>query len=140
MKKRIILLAGSLFVFANAPAHASHNTPESLEARTAPTGTLNIVEASANTGNAPDALPESGETVYNTACIACHAAGVAGAPKLGDIDNWAVRIAQGMDLLVDHAINGFQGSTGVMPPKGGNAALSDEAVTAAVQFMVDQSQ
>jgi cytochrome c5 len=80
------------------------------------------------------------EQVYNTACAACHEAGIAGAPKMGDAAAWAPRIEQGMDTLATHAIKGFQGSAGYMPPKGGRPDLSDDAVRAAVQHMVDASQ
>ena len=82
----------------------------------------------------------SGEEVYNTACSACHAAGIAGAPKFGDAAAWAPRIGQGMDTMVSHAINGFQGKAGYMPPKGGRTDLSDEAVRSAVEYMVDNSK
>jgi len=116
-----------------------HNTEEALDKRTAPVGTLNVAEAGESAISAGETA-EDGETVYNTACLACHGAGVAGAPKPGDTEAWNERIAQGMEVLVEHAINGFQGEVGMMPPKGGNAALSDAAVTAAVQFMVDQSR
>ena len=82
----------------------------------------------------------SGEEVYNTACAACHAAGIAGAPKLGDAAAWSARIGQGMDTLSTHAISGYQGSAGYMPPKGGRTDLSDDAVHAAVEYMVTQSK
>ena len=82
----------------------------------------------------------SGEEVYTTACSACHAAGIAGAPKFGDAAAWAPRIGQGMDTMVSHAINGFQGKAGYMPPKGGRTDLSDEAVRSAVEYMVDNSK
>jgi cytochrome c5 len=83
---------------------------------------------------------QSGEQVYNMACIACHGAGIAGAPRVGDIAGWADRITLGLDLLVNHAINGFQGSKGMMPPKGGNSSLTNDEVQAAVQYMVSQSE
>jgi len=86
---------------------------------------------------AASASLDSPEAVYNAACAACHGAGVAGAPKLGDGAAWSARIDQGMDTLVKHAIEGFQGSAGYMPAKGGNPALSDEQVRSAVQYMVD---
>lgn len=79
---------------------------------------------------------DSGKTVYDGTCIACHGAGVAGAPKFGDKAAWSARIAQGKDTLYTHAINGFQGKAGVMPAKGGNLALKDEDVRAAVDYMV----
>jgi cytochrome c5 len=68
--------------------------------------------------------------------MACHAAGVAGAPKTGDKSAWTPRIAQGANVLYDHALKGFQGKAGVMPAKGGNTALSDDDVKAAVDYMV----
>ncbi len=79
-----------------------------------------------------------GKEVYDMACFACHAQGIAGAPKIGDKALWEARIAKGMDTLFNNAINGFQGSAGVMPPKGGRMDLSDEDVKAAVTYMVDQ--
>ena len=72
--------------------------------------------------------------------MACHAAGIAGAPRVGDVAGWADRVAQGADTLYAHAIQGFQGNAGMMPPKGGNMALSDDEVKAAVDHMVAQSQ
>ncbi len=130
----------AILLFSNALAH--HNSPESLEARVAAVGTLNIDGGSAGVGvatnDADSAAPETGETVYNTNCATCHAGGIAGAPILGEVDDWEERIEQGMDSLVEHAILGFTGSFGVMPPKGGNTALNDNAVTAAVQFMINQ--
>lgn len=80
-----------------------------------------------------------GKEVYDSACSACHAMGIAGAPKLADKEAWSARIAQGNDLLYDHAINGFMG-VGLMPPKGGRADLSDDDVKAAVDYMVENSQ
>ena len=82
----------------------------------------------------------NGGQIYQSACMACHAAGIAGAPKTGDIDAWANRIAQGNETLYTHPIGGFQGNAGVMPAKGGNASLSDDEVKAAVDHMVAQSQ
>lgn len=82
----------------------------------------------------------SGEEVYNTACSACHAAGVAGAPKFGDTAAWGPRIEKGKDTLYTHAINGFQGQAGFMPPKGGRTDLSDDSVKAAVDYMVSHAQ
>ena len=82
----------------------------------------------------------SGPQVYNEACIACHGAGIAGAPTLEDTDNWAPRLAQGEDVLKEHAINGYTGSAGYMPPKGARMDLSDEEVAGAVDFMIGEVQ
>jgi cytochrome c5 len=81
-----------------------------------------------------------GETVYNQACVACHGAGIAGAPKFGDKAAWAARIAQGADVLHTHALQGFQGKGGFMPPKGGRTDLSDQSVINAVDYIVAAAQ
>jgi cytochrome c5 len=82
------------------------------------------------------AKAKSGEEVYNAACMACHVAGVAGAPKTGDKAAWAPRIAQGTATLYEHAIKGFK----TMPAKGGQSALSDDEVKAAVDYQVAKSK
>jgi len=81
-----------------------------------------------------------GEEVYNMACVACHGAGVAGAPKVGDKGAWAARIAKGDATLHEHAIKGFQGAAGFMPAKGGRTDLSDQSIINAVEFMVAGSK
>ena len=86
------------------------------------------------------AAAKEGKATYEGACAACHGMGIAGAPKLGDQAAWEARIAQGMDVLVDHAINGYQGDNGIMPAKGGRMDLSDEAVANAVAYMAESSQ
>lgn len=80
-----------------------------------------------------------GEMIYNNVCMACHTTGAGGAPKL-EASAWDERLAKGTDMLVDHAINGFQGAAGVMPAKGGRMDLSDEQVRASVEFMLAQIQ
>jgi cytochrome c5 len=82
----------------------------------------------------------SGPQVYNAACFACHGAGIGGAPKSGDAAAWSDRIGQGSDILGDHAINGYQGNAGYMPPKGGRVDLSDEEILTAVDYMVSESR
>lgn len=77
--------------------------------------------------------PVSGEEVYNTVCMACHAAGVAGAPMVGS-DALAQRLAEkGKDGLVSSVINGLN----VMPPRGGRPDLTDEQIVAAVEYMLE---
>ena len=77
-----------------------------------------------------------GKKVYETTCSACHASGVAGAPKLGDKAAWAPHLMHGTAGLLQSALKG----KGAMPPKGGNPSLSDDDVRAAVEFMVSQSK
>ena len=83
----------------------------------------------------PAAAAMSGEDIYNSSCVACHGIGIAGAPKVGDTEAWAPRIDQGLPTLYEHAIDGYQGNTGMMPPKGGAMSLSDDEIKAAVDYM-----
>jgi cytochrome c5 len=102
----------------NAPAPAPAAAPVKAAAVSAP---------AASKGSADGA----GKATYDATCSVCHAAGVAGAPKLGDKAAWAPRLKGGKDALVASVIKG----KGAMPPKGGNTSLSDDAVKAAVDYM-----
>lgn len=79
-----------------------------------------------------------GKTIYDQLCGACHTSGAGGAPKTGDKAAWTARIAQGEATLLKHAIEGFTGSAGVMPARGGNPSLNDEQVKATVEWMMSQ--
>jgi cytochrome c5 len=96
--------------------------------------------AAAEPAATPVVAKLTGEQVYNAACLACHGAGVGGAPKFGDAGAWGPRVAQGKATLNEHALQGFQGKAGYMPPKGGRVDLSDDEIIAAVDFMVAQSR
>jgi len=98
-------------------------------------GPMNGLIASANAAG-----EDKGKTVFDSTCTACHGTGVAGAPKVGDKAAWKDRIAQGNAKLYEHALKGFQGKAGVMPPKGGNMSLPDADVKAAVDYMVSKSK
>lgn len=76
-----------------------------------------------------------GEKIYGATCLACHGAGVMGAPKFADKAVWQPRIAIGMPALYANAINGIR----MMPPKGGNMMLKDDEVKAAVDYMVSKA-
>lgn len=95
--------------------------------------------AAAPAAAVPVADAALGKSVYGKTCALCHAAGIAGAPKPGNKDEWGPRIAQGKETLYKHAIEGFTGAKGAMPARGGNTKLTDEEVKAAVDFMADQS-
>ncbi len=82
------------------------------------------------------AKPAGGKGVYDSICMACHAAGVAGAPKAGDKSAWGPRIAKGAATLYEHALKGFN----AMPAKGGNPGLADADVKAAVDYMVSMAK
>jgi cytochrome c5 len=140
------------------------NTPEAIAQRIAPLTTISVdaskappapalISAAPSKATAapvvamaiPASLPvggaaassagtSSGEGTYKSSCFACHAAGIAGAPKTGDKATWGARIAKGKPVLYDHALKGFNG----MPAKGGNTSLSDADVKAAVDYLVAQ--
>lgn len=82
---------------------------------------------------------ELGEGYYRRGCASCHDTGAAGTPQLGDIAAWKPRIAQGLDTLVHHAIDGHGSSACAMPPRGGHPDLHIEAVALAVRYMVEMS-
>ncbi|MEF9926309.1 MAG: c-type cytochrome [Massilia sp.] len=135
---------------APAPAPAAAAAPVAGDAATATAGAPVAAVPAATAAAAPaPAAPaaaaapaagpavvsaDTGKKAYETACIACHGAGIAGAPKFGDKAAWSTRIGQGASVLYDHAIRGFQGKAGYMPPKGGST-LPDADVKAAVDYM-----
>lgn len=124
---------------------ALRSTASSVAERIRPVGQLSLQSAATqpepvkNTVAAPSPVRD-GQQVYQAGCFACHGAGIAGAPKLGDKGQWAKRIAKGANTLYASAVNGLQGSAGAMPAKGGNPALSDAEVKAAVDYMVARSK
>lgn len=98
------------------------------------------VETPADAGSASPAMPENGTALFDQTCSVCHGQGIAGAPKAGDKAAWAPRIAEGKATLYEHALKGFQGKTGVMPPKGGRTDAPDDLVKQAVDHMVQMAQ
>jgi len=125
----IVLLVKYVVGEKSAGAGAEAMTPEAIAERLRPVGTVVVAQTSG-----PRAL-QTGDAVYKSACAACHAAGVAGAPKTADMGAWSPRIQQGYDTLVKHAVEGFKG----MPAKGGNADLDPVEVARAVVYMANQS-
>ncbi|HET7729718.1 MAG TPA: c-type cytochrome [Usitatibacter sp.] len=111
----------------NAPAKAPAQAAPAAPATAAAIPPAAPTQAAAAAGGSG-----AGKSTYDTACVACHGAGIAGAPKFGDKAAWAPRIAQGAAALHASALKG----KGAMPPKGGNTALADDAVKAAVDYMV----
>lgn len=109
-----------------AAVHGAASSPTGASAvnPTAPTAAVTTAAATPTSAANPPAL-------FTQSCMVCHAAGVAGAPKMGDKAAWAPRIAQGIDALTASVIKG----KGAMPPKGGSTA-SDADIKAAVSYMV----
>lgn len=116
----------------------------SVAERTKAIGQINAASAETRRQPVPAAAVApaevNGQRIYQSTCVACHGAGIAGAPKLGDNGLWAKRIAKGLDTLYASAINGVQGNAGVMPAKGGNPALNNAEIKAAVDYIVAQSK
>lgn len=137
----VIIFVVAQMVSGSAKTKTAANDSQLAE-RIKPVGELAMAGAAAvansviPTANAAD----KGQAVYSQTCVACHGAGVAGAPKFGDKAAWAEHIAKGIDTLHDHAIHGFTGKKGMMPAKGGNMSLSDADVKAAVDYMVSHSK
>ncbi|MDX1487033.1 MAG: c-type cytochrome [Acidiferrobacterales bacterium] len=157
--KRFSMLVGALvaltfvlFVLAQImgsmvnkePSPQAKAADKALAERIKPVGQLRVAggpgEKMINTLVPAANAAAGGESTYKNSCAVCHAAGVAGAPKFSDKAAWKDRIAKGKDTLYEHAIKGFQGKVGFMPAKGGNAALPDEDVKAAVDYMVNAAQ
>jgi len=82
----------------------------------------------------------AGKSLHDSACKICHGSGVAGAPVTGNSDDWQERIKQDRAIIYQHALEGYQGDSGVMPAKGGQTQLDDEAVKAAVDYMLEKSR
>lgn len=89
---------------------------------------------------ANDEHSAKGEKVFKGTCSMCHQTGAAGAPIVGNKDEWGPRIAQGMPMLYDHALKGFTGKKGMMPAKGANTSLSEDDVKAGVDYMVSKAK
>ena len=87
-------------------------------------------------GEVTPAMLAQGKVVYEKTCVACHGSGVAGAPKVGDKTAWKKLVAEGLHDLTEVAIRG----EGAMPPRGGNPALSDAEIRAAVAYMMESSR
>lgn len=121
---------------SEAPAAEAPAQEQAAADTAAPAQEAAPAEAPAATGGADVVATAEGEAVYKGLCFSCHDNGVAGSPKVGDVEAWAPRIATGMDAMYATSLNG----KGAMPAKGGNPALSDDEVKAAVDYMVANSK
>lgn len=117
-------------------AAATENAPaQGAQVASATNSTASASQQVKDAAPAAESAKVDGKKVFDTACAACHTAGVAGAPKVGDKAAWSARVQQGTATLYEHAIKGFQGKAGFMPARGGSSA-SDAEVKAAVDYMV----
>ena len=116
-------------VLSQPSADPNAMSPEAVTARLQPVGRVEFGAATAKPG------ARSGEDIVKATCAACHQAGVAGAPKIGDKAQWAPRLKDGLKGMLAIATTG----KGAMPPKGGDASLTEAELTRAVVFMANQS-
>lgn len=124
----IVLLVKYVGAGKRTGAGSQALTAEAIESRIRPVAGFELVDA-----NAPKVY-KTGEQIYQGQCAACHAQGVAGAPKVGDAAAWAARLGTGLSALVNSALKG----KGAMPAQGGGAA-SDFEITRAVVYMGNAS-
>lgn len=134
-----ILLFSTLAVLGSAFAMAA--VEDEIRLRTQPVGEVCLLgeECAASLALASSTgEPRTPETIFQTFCFACHGTGVNNAPMLGNAEHWAPRIEQGMDILYQHAIEGYK--EGLMPPKGLCMDCSNEEIQATVDYMVAEAQ
>lgn len=147
------LAIGAFFLSKAIPPEVSPVAARQTQARIAPVGAVYAGSTGAAAQAAAAAAAAAaqaaqgayggtldGKTIYDQLCTACHTTGVGMAPMLTPAGLGA-RLSKGKDLLYKHAIEGFTGPDGgVMPPKGGNAGLSEEQIRATVDWMLEQSK
>lgn len=142
------LIIGAAFLHRALPTEVDPAAAKRTENRIAPVGAVYAgstgaaAQAAAATAAAAAAAAQvayggtlDGSVIYGNLCAGCHTSGAGGAPTL-DHAHWDARIAQGIDTLYRHSIEGFTGGSGVMPAKGGNPALTDEQIHATVDWMI----
>jgi cytochrome c5 len=132
------LLATALFTLFAAQSFAiSDAKRDAISERLKPIGEVCVEgDSGCAAAVAVSSGPKSADDIYNSSCMACHATGAAGAPKVGDKAAWAARIAQGSDTLHKHAIEGLNG----MPAMGLCMSCSEDEIKATVDFMVKKSK
>jgi cytochrome c5 len=147
----LVLMVLGAHIYASHPPEQRPQAAEATGERIAPVGAV----YAGDTGRAAMAVAQEaakaaaasqvayggttdGKTIFGNLCHSCHETGAGGAPKTTDKAAWAPRVAEGLDTLIKHAIEGYSGKSGVMPAKGGNPALTDEQIKATVTWMVDQ--
>lgn len=146
-----LLIALAVHFYGKNPVPANPGYEQVIEKRLAPVGAVYAgdtgraaIAAAAEAAKAAAASQVAyggttdGKTIFGNLCHACHETGAGGAPKLTDKAHWGPRIALGIDTLVKHATEGYTGTSGMMPARGGNPSLTDEQVKATVEWMIEQ--
>lgn len=136
---KLLALIGLTAVFGLSAQALTDQQLAEMEERIKPVGQVCLEgDDGCGTAAAVASGPRSGKEVYDAACMACHMTGAGGAPVLGDVAAWADRIAKGTDVLYQSGLEGLPG-TGMMA-KGACMTCSDEEVTAAVDYIIENSQ
>ena len=139
-----IFIAVIANVFAGYASSASENYKVEIQKNTnqriVPSGKINLasnptIKQEVVIASVSESKTLSGVDVYNTVCMSCHTSGAAGAPVIGNKNQWSDRMAKGKDTLYANAINGI----GIMPAKGGVSSLSDNEVKLAVDYILSES-
>lgn len=126
MKEQILLFVIPLALISGCSRTANSSTPSA--------------QIPAASSISPElARATAGEKAYKSTCSICHKSGLNGAPRIGSVEDWAQRVAQGNEVLYSRAINGYTGTKGSMPPRGSNLKLTDDEVKAGVDYMVEHS-
>jgi cytochrome c5 len=126
---------------AYVAAVEARTTPFAHEAVAGQDNSALQIKAPAGAGPAVAlAVPKSGKELFESVCTSCHGTGLAGAPKAGDKSAWSSRIAEGKSTLYQHALSGYTGKAGVMPPKGGRTDLPDDLIKQGVDYLVSLAQ
>ncbi len=128
---RFIVAAMALVVGSASATMVPQQSNSDIKERIAPVAQVRIAGASSAPA-AGAAGPRAGDAVYNQYCTACHTGGVLGAPKLNNAEDWKPRLAQGMETVLKHAMEGLN----AMPPKGTCGDCSEEEIQAAIDYMI----
>lgn len=136
MKKLVMGLTAAI-AFATAFTAMAAMDEESIRERIKPVGSVCVEGEDCGSASAAAASgPRDPEELYTSVCAACHTSGALGAPKIGDAADWSARMGKGLDQVIANAINGVN----AMPAKGTCGTCSDDDITNAVQYMVDNSK
>ncbi len=131
--KHMLAIIVGVATAGSALAFSQDMSREAIAERIKPAAQVRVAGAEPAGQQAQATGGRSGEQVYNSACVACHTTGVLGAPRLGNAEDWAPRLAQGMDVVLEHSINGLN----AMPPRGTCTKCSDEEILAAIEYMIE---
>ena len=134
--KQILAVVAGVTVAGSVMALSADMSREAIAERIKPAAQVRLAGTETQQAGAVQqaAGERSGEEVYNASCAACHTAGVLGAPKPNVADEWEERVAQGMDIMLQKSIDGFN----AMPPRGTCMNCSDDEILAAIEFMIEE--